>query len=47
MEYNVSHELSKIDKTMSRMWIQCTGNNCNKSYLVGILHQSSLNEREN
>ena len=47
MEYNLSHDLSKIDKTMYRIWIECTGNNNNKSYLVGILQQSSLNEKEN
>ena len=28
------------------MWIQCKGNNCNKSYLVAALYQPSSDEKE-
>ena len=36
----------KTDETMEHMWVECKGNICRKSYLIGGLYQSSSDERE-
>ena len=34
IEYKVRHDLNKIDESIEHLWIECKGNNCNKSYPV-------------
>ena len=40
------HDLNKIDESIEHLWIECKGNNCNKSYLVAALYQPSADEKE-
>ena len=44
--YKVRHDLNKIDESIEHLWIECKGNNCNKSYLVAALYQPSSDEKE-
>ena len=46
IEYKVRHDLNKIDESIEHLWIECKGNNCNKSYLVAALYQQSSDEKE-
>ena len=46
IEYKVRHDLNKIDESIEHLWIECKGNNCNKSYLVAALYQPSWDEKE-
>ena len=46
IEYKVRHDLNKIDESIEHLWIECKGNNCNKSYLVAALYQPSSDEKE-
>ena len=39
VECKVRHDLNKIDASIKHLWIECKGNNCNKSYLVAALSQ--------
>ena len=46
IKYKVRHDLNKIDESIEHLWIECKGNNCNKSYLVAALYQPSSDEKE-
>ena len=46
IEYKVRHDLNEIDESIEHLWIECKGNNCNKSYLVAALYQPSSDEKE-
>ena len=44
-EHKVVMTSTKLMK-LRHMWAECKGNNCNKSYLIEVLHQLSPDERE-
>ena len=46
IEYKVRQDLDKIDESINHLWIECKGNNCNKSYLVAGLYQPYSYEKE-
>ena len=46
IKYKVRHDLNKIDESIEHLWMECKGNNCNKSYLVAALYQPSSSEKE-
>ena len=46
IEYTLRHDLNEIDESIEHLWIECKGNNCNKSYLVAALYQPSSDEKE-
>ena len=45
-EYKVRHDLNKIYESIEHLWIECKGNNCNKSYLLAALYQPNSDEEE-
>ena len=46
IEYKVGHDLNKIDESIEHLWIECKGNNYNKSHLVAAFCQPSSDEKE-
>ena len=46
IKYKVRHDLNKINESIEHLWIECKGNNCNKSYLVAALYQPSSDEKK-
>ena len=45
-ECKVRHNLNTIDESIKHLWIECKGNNCNKSFVVAALYQPSSGEKE-
>ena len=46
IECKVRHYFNKIDESIKNLWIECVGNNCNKSYLIATLYQPSSNKNK-
>ena len=46
IEYKVHHDRNKTNESIEHLWIECKGNNWNKSYLVAVLYQPSSDEKE-
>ena len=46
MNFNVRHDLGKINESIEILWIKDQGRNKNTPVLIGVLYQPSLNETE-
>ena len=47
MNFNVWHDLGKIDESIEILWIEVKGRNKNTLVLIGVVYQPSANETEN
>ena len=46
MNFNVRHDLGKIDESIEILWAEIQGRNKNTPVLIGVVYERSLNETE-
>ena len=47
MNFNVRHDLEKIDESIEIVWIKVQGRNKNTPVLISVVYQPSSNDTEN
>ena len=46
IKYKERQDISKLDKTIEHMRIECQGKNKNKNFLVGVFYQPLSEDKE-